>query len=111
MVWHASSAMSRPSASHPLMPPDPKASARANADVLLWQAPFRIAVAIVAGGAYLLQQAGMLAGGGSALLVVVAAYIALVLGARVVLRRTAAAGPWMVGGVILADLALVFAST
>jgi diguanylate cyclase (GGDEF)-like protein len=94
------------------MRPDPKASARANADVLLWQAPFRIAVAIVAGGvAYLLQQAGMLAGGGSTLLVVVAAYIALVLGARAVMRRTAAAGPWMVGGVILADLALVFAST
>jgi diguanylate cyclase (GGDEF)-like protein len=94
------------------MPPDFKASARANADVLLWQAPFRIAVAIVAGGvAYLLQQAGMLAGGGSALLVVIAAYVALVFGLRVVLRRTATAGPWVVGGVILADLALVFATT
>jgi len=94
------------------MAPDLKSSARANADVLLWQAPFRIAVAVVAGGvAYLLQQASLLAGAGSGLLVAVGAYVAFVLGLRAVLRRTGTAGPWVVGGVIVADLTLVFAST
>src|SRR6185437_3728223 len=105
---HESAAMTRTSASPHPVPSDFQASSRANADILLWQSPVRIAAAVVAGGvAYLLQQAGLLAGGGGGLLAAVGAYVAFVMGVRGALRHRARAGAWLVAAVILADLALV----
>lgn len=86
--------------------------ARANAEVLLWQARVRIAVALAAGGlAFALAQLGWLRGSGPALLVIVMAYMASVTGIARVIRRAGAAGDLAVGATVAADLLFIFAST
>ena len=86
--------------------------ARANADVLLWQAPARIAIAMFLGLFELLfQQLDIL--GGSDLWVAIA-LVGYVIAIRLLSRRmreTGTAGNVMVAATVLADLAFIFGST
>lgn len=91
---------------------DPHSTARANAEVLLWQGRIRIALAAVAGGAaFVLQQTGVLRGSGGALLLVIAGYMAVIalLGERI--RRSGLAGNLTVAVTVLSDLLFIFSLT
>jgi diguanylate cyclase (GGDEF)-like protein len=91
---------------------DSQTIARANAEVLLWQARVRIAVAVAAGGlAFALEQAGLLRGNGLALLVIIAGYMSAVAAIGAVVRRTGSAREAMVVLTMAADLAFIFGST
>jgi diguanylate cyclase (GGDEF)-like protein len=98
----------------PLLPVtrDPQASARANAEVLLWQGRIRIVVAVAAGGAaFVLQQLGVLHGSDGWLLAVIAGYIAVVGVIGYQIHRTSAAGNLIVATTVLFDLLFIFSST
>jgi diguanylate cyclase (GGDEF)-like protein len=86
--------------------------ARANADVLLWQAPARIAIAMFLGLFELLfQQLDIL--GGSDLWVAIT-LVGYVIAIRLLSRRmreTGTAGNLMVAATVFADLAFIFGST
>ncbi len=58
---------------------DTQTNARANAEVLLWQARVRLAVAVATGGgAFALERMGWLEGGGRGLAVVIGVYVGAV---------------------------------
>lgn len=87
-------------------------SARANAEVLLWQGRVRIAVAILAGGvAFMLAQAGILRGHGDWILGAIVGYIATVGVLGWLIRRSGRAGNLIVGTTVLSDLIFIFVST
>jgi len=87
-------------------------NARANAEVLLWQARVRIAVAFAAGGvAFALEQLGSLRGNAVALLAIVMTYMAAGAAGGRIIRRTGSAGDAAVAMTILADVAFIFACT
>lgn len=91
---------------------DIQTNARANAEVLLWQARVRIAVALVAGGVALgLEKVGWLHGSASTLFLIVVAYIAVVAAIGWWIRRTGTASDLTVAATILGDLFFIFAST
>jgi diguanylate cyclase (GGDEF)-like protein len=91
---------------------DSQFSARANAEVLLWQGRVRIAVAILAGGvAFMLVQAGILRGHGAWLLGAIAGYVAVVGVLGWLIRRAGRAGNLIVGTTVLSDLVFIFVST
>jgi diguanylate cyclase (GGDEF)-like protein len=91
---------------------DSQSSARANAEVLLWQGRVRIAVAILAGGvAFMLAQAGVLQGHGESILGAIVGYVAIVGLLGWLIRRGGRAGNLIVGTTVLSDLVFVFAST
>jgi diguanylate cyclase (GGDEF)-like protein len=91
---------------------DSQFSARANAEVLLWQGRVRIAVAILAGGvAFMLVQAGNLRGHGAWLLGAIAGYVAVVGVLGWLIRRAGRAGNLIVGTTVLSDLVFIFVST
>ncbi len=86
--------------------------ARANADVLLWQAPGRIAIAMFLGLFELLFQQLDILGGSD--LWVAAALVGYVIAIRLLSRRmreTGTAGNLLIATTILADLAFIFVST
>ncbi len=89
-----------------------QAAARSNAEVLLWQARIRIAVAVFAGGAaFALEQAGILRGDGTWLLQIIAGYIAIIGLLDWLIRRTDRAGTLVVAATVLSDLMFIFVST
>jgi diguanylate cyclase (GGDEF)-like protein len=91
---------------------DAQATARANAEVLLWQGRIRIVVAGTAGGAaFVLQQARLLQGSSVWLLGAVAGYMALVGMLGWWIRRTGQAGDGIVAATVLSDLLFIFIST
>jgi diguanylate cyclase (GGDEF)-like protein len=91
---------------------DSQSSARANAEVLLWQGRVRIAVAILAGGvAFMLVQAGVLRGHGEWLLGAIVGYVAVVGLLGWLIRRAGRAGNLIVGTSVLSDLVFIFLST
>src|SRR6476620_158067 len=91
---------------------DPQTSARANAEVLLWQGRIRIVVAVAAGGAaFVLQQLGVLHGSDGWLLAIIAGYIAVVGLIGYSIHRTGVAGNPIVAVTVLFDLLFIFLST
>jgi len=91
---------------------DSQFSARANAEVLLWQGRVRVGVAILAGGvAFMLVQAGILRGHGEWLLGAIAGYVAVVGILGWLIRRAGRAGNLIVGTTVLSDLVFIFVST
>ena len=91
---------------------DSQFSARANAEVLLWQGRVRVGVAILAGGvAFMLVQAGILRGHGEWLLGAIAGYVAVVGVLGWLIRRAGRAGNLIVGTTVLSDLVFIFVST
>jgi diguanylate cyclase (GGDEF)-like protein len=107
----------REDGAEPATPPaivirDFQSSARANAEVLLWQGRVRIAVAILAGGvAFMLAQAGILRGHGEWLLGAIVGYVGVVGCLGWLIRRTGRAGNAIVGTTVLSDLVFIFVST
>src|SRR4051812_27257377 len=96
----------------PLVTREPHTTARANAEVLLWQGRVRIIVAVVAGGtAFVLQQIGVLHGSGAWLLAVIAGYIVVVGLGGYQIHRTGEAGNLVVAATVLSDLLFIFSST
>jgi diguanylate cyclase (GGDEF)-like protein len=91
---------------------DSQFSARANAEVLLWQGRVRIAVSILAGGvAFMLVQAGILSGHGPWILGAIVGYVAIVGVLGWLIRRTGRAGNLVVATTVLSDLVFIFVST
>jgi diguanylate cyclase (GGDEF)-like protein len=91
---------------------DYQSSARANAEVLLWQGRVRIAVAILAGGvAFMLAQAGVLRGHGAWILGAIVGYVGVVGCLGWLIRRSGRAGNAIVGTTVLSDLVFIFVST
>jgi diguanylate cyclase (GGDEF)-like protein len=91
---------------------DPLSTARANAEVLLWQGRVRVALAAVAGGAaFILQEAGVLQGSAASLLVVIAGYMAVVAILGVYVKKAGVAGSLIVAMTVLSDLIFIFSST
>jgi diguanylate cyclase (GGDEF)-like protein len=91
---------------------DYQSSARANAEVLLWQGRVRIAVAILAGGvAFMLAQAGVLRGHGAWILGAIVGYVGVVGCLGRLIRRSGRAGNAIVGTTVLSDLVFIFVST
>jgi diguanylate cyclase (GGDEF)-like protein len=91
---------------------DFQSSARANAEVLLWQGRVRIAVAILAGGvAFMLAQAGVLRGHGAWILGAIVGYVGVVGCLGWLIRRSGRAGNAIVGTTVLSDLVFIFVST
>jgi diguanylate cyclase (GGDEF)-like protein len=91
---------------------DSQTSARANAEVLLWQGRVRIAVSILAGGvAFMLVQAGILRGHGPWILGAIVGYVAIVGILGGLIHRTGRAGNLIVGTTVLSDLVFIFVST
>ncbi|HXT16846.1 MAG TPA: GGDEF domain-containing protein [Gemmatimonadaceae bacterium] len=91
---------------------DPQTTARANAEVLLWQGRVRIAVAMAAGGiAFVLREFGMLQGNAAALLAVIAGYLGAIGVLGWSLRRHGAAGDSTIAATVACDLLFIFAST
>jgi len=87
-------------------------SARANAEVLLWQGRVRVAVAVLAGGAALiLQESGVLHGDGAALVGSIIGYVAMIGLLTWQIRRTGVAGNSIVATTVLSDLLFIFSST
>ena len=85
---------------------------RTNAQVLLWQARARVAVAVLLGGfELLLQLSGTLRGSTMWLAGAILGYVGFVqlLAARI--RRTGVAGSWIVGATVFADLLFIFVTT
>lgn len=98
----------------PLLPVtrDPHSTARANAEVLLWQGRVRIVVAVAAGGAaFVLEQLGVLHGSGGWLLAVIAGYMAVVGALGYLIHRRGEAGNLVVATTVLSDLLFIFLST
>lgn len=98
----------------PLLPVtrDPHSTARANAEVLLWQGRIRVMLAVAAGGAaFVLQQTGVLRGNALWLLGVIAGYMMVVGVMGFQIRRAGRAGNLIVAATVLSDLLFIFSST
>ncbi len=86
--------------------------ARANADVLLWQAPARIAIAMFLGLFELLfQQLDILGGSDLWVAITLVGYVIAIRLLSSRMRETGTAGNLMVAATVLADLAFIFGST
>lgn len=103
------------------LPGDSSRTDAENADILLWQAGYRLSLALAAFVvAVVLRSAGLLPlssvadasigpdGADQVLGIVVAAYMALVLGIRAIVQRSRRAGRTLATVMVMADLALVF---
>lgn len=91
---------------------DLESSERTNARVLLWQAHWRSAVAVILGGfELLLQFAGALHGSRSWLGGAVVGYIAIVQLLAWRIRQRESAGNWIIAATVFADLLFIFVST
>ena len=102
------------------IPTDPR-TIETNSEVLLWQARYRLGVAVLIGASGLLlrligvdvsQSAGVRALGSSTATAVVGglatSYATIILGVVLWSRRQRRAGPWSIGTTIAADLAMIF---
>ena len=86
--------------------------ARANADVLLWQAPARIAIAMFLGLFELLfQQLDILGGSDLWVAITLVGYVIAIRLLSHRMREAGTAGNLMVAATVLADLAFIFGST
>jgi diguanylate cyclase (GGDEF)-like protein len=91
---------------------DTQDPARANADVLLWQAPGRIAIAMFLGLFELLfQQLNILGGSDLSVVIALVGYVVAIRLLSRHMRETGKAGALIVATTIFFDLAFIFAST